>query len=158
MKKLLLLVFGICIGCASADLTEKSDVINLPGMSKQQIFEKSKQWITYKFASGRAVMDYKDLTTGRIIAKGYVSLDSMMGSMMNVYLIATIDSVNGKVKLTLQPQNCQIQAARGGMECPCTGAYISPNAIEQIPIKIDSFREDFKTYMTGGKAPAWDGK
>jgi len=159
MKKVLVCLIALTVfGCASADMTEKSDVVNVPGMSKQQIFEKARQWITYKFVSGRAVIDYKDLTTGRIIAKGYVFLDSFMGSVMNAYLIATIDCVNGKAKLTLQPSGCQIVAPRGGMDCPCSGSYLSPGALEQIPIKIDDFRKDFSTYMSGGKAPAWDGR
>jgi len=148
----------IILGCASADLKETSNIVELPGQSKQQIYQKSIQWITYKFVSGRAVIDYKDASVGRIIAKGSVYLDTAMGMAQSVYIVGTIDCVAGKAKITIQPQGCQVGSVRGSIDCPCHGMHLMPSALDLIPVKINGFMEDFKQYMKGGKAPAWDGK
>ncbi len=158
--KALMIVFGVAlfVGCASADLTERSNIVDLPGQTKQQIFEKSRQWLTYKFVSGRAVMDYSEQSMGRIIAKGSLYLDSFMGSGMYSYLIATIDSVNGRAKISIVPAGCQVGTTRGSMDCPCDGMHLTGPALNAIPERIDAFIADYKNYMTGGRGPAWDGK
>jgi hypothetical protein len=164
MKKIMFLFLAclislFVIGCVSVDMSEKSDITYLPGMSKQQIFEKSKQWITYEFVSGRAVIDYKDLQQGRIIAKGIAPLGEFMYTVMTVRLISTIDCVNGKAKLTIKPENCNIQSVRGtDMNCRCTGKYLTQGALKQISLVVEQFKKDYKEYMLYGKAPAWNGK
>lgn len=158
--KALMFVFGVAlfVGCASVDLTERSNVIDLPGQTKQQIYEKSRQWLTYKFISGRAVMDYSEQSMGRIIAKGSLLLGNIMGSSMYVYLIGTIDSINGKAKISIIPAGCQVGTTRGNIDCPCNGMYLTPSALSGIPEEIDKFIADYKAYMNGGRAPAWDGR
>jgi hypothetical protein len=158
MKKILVLAFVFAVGCASVSLTEKSNIIDLPGQSKQQIYQKSIQWITYKFVSGKAVIDYKDASTGRIIAKGSVYLATDMGILESVYVVGTIDCVSGKSKITIEPKGCQAGSMRGNLDCPCDGMHLMPDALKLIPVKIDEFMADYKNYMSGGRAPAWDGK
>ncbi len=71
-------------------------VIDLPGMTKKQIFEKARQWLTYRFVSGRAVLDYQAFNTGRLIAKGTLTIQQPMGSRVEVHVISTIDAVVGR--------------------------------------------------------------
>lgn len=146
------------IGCASADMTERINVIDLPSKSKQQIMEKSEQWLRYKFADGKALIDLKDNDKGRVIAKGLVYLDAMSFTKMFVVLIGTIDCVNGRTKLVIQPHNCRIEEPEYNNDTPCTDAHMTPKALKEIPVIINKYMEDYKDFMIGGKAPAWDGR
>lgn len=159
MRKIFAFFVVIGLGCASVDLTEKSNIIEVPKLSKNQIYQKSIQWITYKYVSGRAVIDYKDPGMGRIIAKGSSFINSIMGNSYYVNSIATIDAVNGKAKISIVPTDCKAIPARGGeMNVPCTGSYFLGSQLEEIQNIIDRLIADYSAYMTGGSAPAWDGK
>jgi hypothetical protein len=154
MKKIMFSIVVLCIGCASFEPIEQSNIINLPGQSKQQIYQKAMQWITYKFVSGRAVMDYKDFNMGRIIAKGNSVL---AGTLVEVKLIATIDCVDGKSKIMVNSIDCAFVAPNGN-RFPCTGSWVWPKDIENAKNQPKVFIDDYRVYMTSGKAPAWDGK
>lgn len=156
MKKVILylIALSIFVSCATVELSEKNNIIDLPGMPKQQIYQKSMQWLTLRFVSGKSVIDYKDANMGRIIAKGTFFLAQFMNYAQYVNFIATIDSVNGRAKITINPSGCRSNL----LDCPCNGNYVMPSALEKINPTIDDFMADYKSYMTGGKSPAWDGK
>jgi hypothetical protein len=157
MKMFFILFISIVtLGCGSLQIASDSTIVELPGMSKSQIYQKSVQWITYRFVSGRAVIDYKNLSVGRVIAKGMVNIPLPMGSRVEVFMVATIDAVNGKSKIVVEPTECAAIAPNGA-RYPCTQFYTTGYE-KDILAKPEEFIEDYKNYMTGGKAPAWDGK
>lgn len=65
-------------GCATAPVKPIEYVpdaslqqeIEVPGMNKNDIFNKSRQWYALTFKSSKQAIEYEDPTTGRIIAKG----------------------------------------------------------------------------------------
>jgi len=151
------LISCFLLSCTSVQLVKESSIIELPGMSKADIYQKSMQWITYKFVSGRAVMDYKNPDVGRIIAKGLVFLGSFLNQRSYVYQIATIDCINGKAKIVIDQAGCQRDYGRGMQDCDCSSGDIA-GAVNEIQPSIKKFTEEYKQYMIGGQAPAWDGK
>ena len=162
MKKFFILfcfLFSISImGCASVTLQSSQSIVELSGLTKTQIFEKSKQWITYKFASGRAVMDYVDLKTGRIIAKGNITVATVMGSRLTTDFIATIDSVNGKAKIEVLPEGCSQIAPNGNIiPCECTSFYMTVSGMKNMVVSTESLVQSYVSYMKDGKAQSWDG-
>ncbi len=149
---------ALAMGCASSQLAGPAEkVIDLPGMTKRQIFEKARQWLTYRFVSGRAVLDYQDFNTGRLIAKGTLTIQQPMGSRVEVHVISTIDSVAGKTRITVDSTDCA-SVAPNGARYPCEGMFISPGAREEVLNLPEKFAGDYESYMKGGAAPAWDGK
>ena len=157
MKRLFSAMLIFIAGCGTIQISGDTKIIELPGMSKNQIYQKAMQWLTYKFVSGKAVIDYKDPASGRLIAKGTLAIAQPMGSHADVFMVATIDAINGKTKILVEPAECAAVAPNGA-RYPCNAMYITPAGLKEIKIKPEEFTEEYKLYMTGGRAPAWDGK
>jgi hypothetical protein len=157
MKLILCILFFILIGCGSIQISGDSQIIELPGMSKNKIYHKAMQWITYKFVSGRAVMDYKDLVVGRIIAKGNLLISQPMGGYVEFFMMATIDCANGKSKINVEPAGCTAISPNGN-RWPCSSGTMTMGALDELKIKPKEFIKDYREYMRVGKAPVWDGK
>lgn len=157
MKKIFICLFSFFVfGCGSVQIASDTAIVELPRMSKSQIYQKAIQWITYKFVSGKSVIDYKDPNVGRVIAKGTLNITLPMGSRVEVFMVATIDCVNGKSKIIVEPQECAAVAPNGA-RYPCTSFYLT-GVEKDVVAKPKEFIEDYRNYMQGGKAPAWDGK
>lgn len=144
----------LIIACGSVQISSDTRVISVPGMSKSQIYQKAKQWLSYKFVFGKAVIDYQDRGTGRLIAKGEVTTIQPMGGKVDVFMVATIDCAPGKTRILVEPAECSVKAPNGAV-WPCTAAYLSSGAREDMVLKPREFVEDYEAYMTGGRAPAW---
>jgi hypothetical protein len=160
MKKIFILGFLIIFNCATITVTsDKTEIVKLPGQSKQKIYQKSLQWITYTFVSGRAVTDYKDAAMGRIIAKGKILLGNVPFYTAYVYEVATIDCVNGKAKINITSVGCALEGPGGAAhgDCPCSDQYIG-GWVSELDNVGDKLISQYKTYMLKGGAPAWDGK
>lgn len=159
MKNIVFLL-AFLVGCASVPIgqaTSASGTVDVRGASKKQIYQKALQWLTYKFVSGKAVVDYKDPDAGRIIAKGDLVIPMQVGSRAEVHVIATIDCVAGRSRIMVEATDCA-SVAPNGTRWPCTSMYVYPSSIEEIKASPVKFVEDFRDYMTGGSAPAWDGR
>lgn len=79
MKNIITLLSMLALfGCATAPVKPIEYVpdaslqqeIEVPGMNKNDIFNKSRQWYALTFKSSKQAIEYEDPTTGRIIAKG----------------------------------------------------------------------------------------
>lgn len=68
MKNILFLSLVLIISCQPATLQEKktTNIVNLKGMSKQEIYSKTLEWIATTFQESKAVIDFKDPVKGRI--------------------------------------------------------------------------------------------
>ncbi|HGW4127843.1 DUF4468 domain-containing protein [Acinetobacter baumannii] len=51
-------------------ISEYVEVVDLPNMTKSQIFNSSKMWVAKSFKSSNSVVQYEDAATGTIIGKG----------------------------------------------------------------------------------------
>lgn len=77
--------FILVSGCATSSYTryepiEITKVIELPGVKKNDIFDKSRQWFSQYFVSGESVVDYENAEAGSIIGNGIATIGSeMMG-------------------------------------------------------------------------------
>lgn len=49
---------------------EFTEVVEIPGQSQEQIYNKTRQWFSQYFVSGESVVDYEDKSTGTIIGNG----------------------------------------------------------------------------------------
>jgi hypothetical protein len=71
MKKLFIfaILFSLAWTPATIDQLQFKEVIELPGVKKEQIFNKTMQWIAENFKSAKTVIQYKDAKEGKIICQ-----------------------------------------------------------------------------------------
>lgn len=112
-------IFGFFLvsSCATIQTPDTTPVYNLsyqetieaPGQSQQQLFEKSKQWISLTYVSAKKVIDYENSAEGKIIGKGSTTIpftieSGISGSMTYSYpvgYILTEEIKSGKVRVTI---------------------------------------------------------
>lgn len=73
MKKIIfaaLSVFSMTVSAQQVPISEYVEVVELPNMNKNQIFNSSKIWIAKSFKSSNSVVQYEDAATGTIVGKG----------------------------------------------------------------------------------------
>lgn len=73
MKKIIfaaLSVFSMTVSAQQVPISEYVEVVELPNMNKNQIFNSSKIWIAKSFKSSNSVVQYEDAVTGTIVGKG----------------------------------------------------------------------------------------
>lgn len=83
-----------------------SRVVECPGMTKKQIYDRAQAWFVYNYNSGKAVVQVQDSTTGTIIGKGYY--DNVHTGMIllttlecDAWHIVRIDAKDGKYRVIL---------------------------------------------------------
>lgn len=142
MKKLLLISLVLIIGCATAPPRElqNSEVIDLPGISKNAIYTKSLKWIATTFQSANTVTQYKDAKEGSIVLQMITSTSSM-GTPFDFKTTVTIDIKQNKAKISFHAK--QLDQGRAGFR----EIYESEAELAQesfIPVI-----ESYKNYMVG---------
>lgn len=167
MKRIaLLLVIGLMLsGCATIkgpDITivenaTYQEVIVSPGKSQQQLFEKSKQWLALTFVSSKKVIEYENITEGRIIGNGsstvtYTVEGLSAGKMVipqDVLFTMIEDIKDGKVRLTI---NNVMLKNKGGVSEPAVYAY----AWEQLKPQFMSLCSSLNTFLNSpGDVKSW---
>ena len=119
MKKIILVAYLLLTACVptitvpnSTPVNDASyqQVIELPNQTKQQIFEKSKQWMARTFVSPKNVFQYENLQEGRIIGNSTANLtstvvNSLVGPVSVPYqagFTMTEDIKDGKARITFE--------------------------------------------------------
>ncbi len=111
MKYSVLLIVLLIVGCAAhtpmpaEDLTIETE-INVPGLSSQQIFDESKQWITRHLYSKDNIIEVADRNAGIIVANGYIDypatgkLESIERIQYLIYFVMREKIYNSRLTLT----------------------------------------------------------
>jgi len=154
MKKFLFLLIAISFifaGCASMteeDTTIQS-IVDLPGMSKIEIYNKSSRWMAEKFVSyssqeGRGEIIYKNLQEGRLVG----SIQFTTNVFLFIYKIRTsidISIKDSKARLIFVPRGVITCGTKG---CSPEGSYIDSIIFNITKGNAEYWTEDYKTYMT----------
>jgi hypothetical protein len=111
MKYSLILIALLIAGCAAyrpmpaEELTIGTE-INVPGLSSQQIFDKSKQWIVRHLYSKENIIEVADRNAGIIVANGYIDypatgkLESIERIQYLIYFVMREKIHNSRLTLT----------------------------------------------------------
>jgi len=95
---------GWIVGCATVAIVheEKVSIVEVSGQSQDEIFNKTRQWFSDYFVSGKSVVDYEDHKTGVIIGKGIANYGSDTFGIITYSVDYTIriDTKDGKFKVT----------------------------------------------------------
>jgi hypothetical protein len=139
MKKLIFISLLI-LSCATVPPEQllQQDIIDLNGMTKEQIYQKSLEWIANSFKSYKHVIEYQDKESGTIIGNivtpgAGIDLGSYESSIK-------IECKDNKSRLSIQPQN---YITLNGKLSPITGG--TEYAIESTkvikPLYIDFMKK-----------------
>ena len=152
MKRVICAVVVLMLsGCASAipmnaKETNLQVVIETPGNSKDQIFEKSKQWIARNFRSAKSVIEYENKTEGKIIGNGVINIPQdtieAMGGVQKTGQFTMIEEIkDGKARLSFE--NIMVYTPpsyNGGERVTMQGEFerFKP-ALLQLPSDLQAF-------------------
>jgi len=108
MKKLIIaFLVVVLLGCASSPrivsyedrIIQKIIEVEKP---KDVLFSLSMDWIAKNFNSAKAVIEYQDMTTGRIVGKAVMPVKYGMGVPMNTHFTLTIEVKDNKVRASVE--------------------------------------------------------
>ncbi len=103
MKKLIMGAMFFFIGCASImtpDQMALKEAIDIPGMSKDIIYNKSLQFIMLSFQSSEGITQYHDQKEGKIIEKGWIRAYGW-----SIELTLLIEATNGQSYISVIPMS-----------------------------------------------------
>lgn len=157
MNKFILLTVAIILaGCAGAmpvkfeDMTYQK-VIELQGKTKDQIFEKSKQWIASTFKSAKAVIEYENKQEGTIIGNGSMdrpisSINIQSGSLITYNMREDIK--DNKVRLTFEKFTAIVPPNYNNIYSTPGGIYdIRQADLDGMRGNFDAMSENLKQYI-----------
>jgi len=106
----LFLVFGMAVlsGCATTEApqVDYSEIVDVPDISKDDLFVKTNLWAVGYFNKADSVIEYSDkeagTISGKFVGKNH-SIKGGMGGSQAVRSIFTVSVKDGKVKLDLKP-------------------------------------------------------
>lgn len=105
-------LIAILSGCAPGAMTPVqeadktvSQVYEVPGFTKDQIFTATKVWIAETFRSAKAVTEYENQQEGTLIGNGVINypcsgMDCLAKSDWRVPFTMRVDTKDGKFRLT----------------------------------------------------------
>lgn len=147
MKQILCMV-ALMVGCATIPVGQltQQEVIEFPGMSKKQLFQKSTSWLATSFRSYKAVAQFSDPETGKIVANVSTSWVEMLADMMMSAQLQ-IDVKDGRVRFTASPSEMFQEGKAVGFYEAGRSDYVK---------HLSVFKESYLSYMRGSaKADNW---
>jgi len=90
-----------CTPSRETSLSERTlqRVIDLPGLTQKQIYDKALEWMAKKYVSANEVIQLKDPDNGKIIGKGITDFTNYTATIPCEYSI-TIETKDGKCRVT----------------------------------------------------------
>lgn len=97
-----------------------TEVINVPGKTKEELYVLLNYWYSNSFNDGKSVIQLNDKDAGVIIGKGYVSeIATHVGGMnryiVNMYPIIKTDIKDDKIRVTYTIQYYDVERGMGGI-------------------------------------------
>ncbi len=103
MKRLFLVLIGFALvaGCAVAPVADRtvSDVVDLPGMKKDQAYTKTLEFFAKNFVSANDVIQMKDKETGMIVGQIVTSYTKAL-SNVDVDATMTVELKDSRARIT----------------------------------------------------------
>lgn len=77
-KALIFALVLLATGCVTQQYkpVETSNIVQVPNQNQKAIYDKTRQWFSQYFVSGKSVVDYENPETGTIIGNGIASIGS----------------------------------------------------------------------------------
>ena len=145
----LFLVIGLA-GCAGMQQVKQEDltiqqVVEVPGYSKDKIYDSCKIWIAENFRSAKAVIEHDDREDGRIIGNGNIEypchgIECIGKSDWRVHFTMRIDTKDGKFRQTFTNLQLSWPARYDslGYHAPYRGPIVTQGDLDTVkPILLE---------------------
>jgi len=90
--------------CATAPNTNPNftheTIIEVPGLSKEQIITKSKIWIVKNFRSAKSVIDYEDSVAGLLKGNAITQAPIILAGLHDLMYTFLVEAKDGRFKVT----------------------------------------------------------
>lgn len=163
-------VLLMLLGCAGPRIVSQPDstpmpdvaierVFEFPGLSKKQIFDRSRQWMALTFVSSKKAIEYEEAEVGKIIGNGVdtithkIVIDStMLGQQIyattyEVRFVVVEDMKDGKAKVAIK--NFQVLYPVGG------GGPMYADGWKQMEPKLIGLCKGLEEYILKGDNQNW---
>ena len=138
----------LLIGCATMlthDQLQNQIVINFPNLKKQQIYERSLQFLAHTFQSAKAVLEYKNLGEGKIIGNIVCIHYWASGTVYFKYSL-TIDTKDFRSRFTLSANPYYDLHALIGKGGPFTMPFDS-GCLPDIQADFEMLKSSYEKYI-----------
>lgn len=106
MMGLVLIGLSGCAGLAQVDQSQLAfdRVVEVPGASKDKIYDGTRIWIAENFRSAKAVLEYENKESGTLIGNGNIKypcqgMDCIAKSDWSTHFTMRVDTKDGKFKV-----------------------------------------------------------
>jgi len=138
-------------------------VLEVPNLTKEQIYTKSKAWIAKKFVSANDVIQFDDKETGSMLVKGMADFPCSgwrcIGlSDYRISFTIKIDTKDGRVR-TIYSDFLQVQRPAAqvsmGFPIPPTPIFIEYGKTETTNY-VNKLNQEMKSYLESGDGSSGD--
>ena len=164
MKKIIATLCLLALtGCATAPVkpveyvndVSYQRIIDMPGMNKTDIFNKSRQWYALTFKSSKQAIEYQDILAGKIIAKGsdtvYFTMDMPFGGTQKIP-----QAVGFTIVQEIKDEKTKITFNNIGLISYTGSNYsnIDTGSWQQLEPRLAAFTDNLKAFLSS-KETGW---
>lgn len=155
-----LFVVVLLFGCATAPTAPVADltiqkVIDVPGTSKDQIYDKSRIWIAKNFRSSKVVIEYENKETGVIVGNGIINypvsgfMDAISKEGWKVRFTMKEDIKDNKIRVTFENLTLLLPASK--YSAASENLILSQSYIDPLRPKLLGMADEMAQYVQSSK-------
>ena len=147
----LVAAFALIVGCATQPYVpvETTEVIDLPGQKQRDIYNKTRQWFSQYFVSGRSVVDYESPEAGTIIGNGIATIGSDPFGIIkyNIHYNIRLDMKDEKLRAVTRI----IKHTNTDTKSTYDVTYSTEDRDAKAKAHVSTIVADIKKYVSEGK-------
>ena len=147
MSTILLCLLTSCLSMTLAPLEKRtaSIVVDFPNIKKQQIYERSLQWMAHTFVSSKSVLEYQNIIEGKIIGNAvipchYISADNLDWGMMSVTHKLQLDIKDNKARVSFICLSMTLDNDKYHREYPMAEEYL-PSVRKELNKLVKEYKK-----------------
>lgn len=147
-RYILFALLGVFLaGCATKPFApvESSSVVEVSGLSQQELFDKTRQWFSQYFVSGESVVDYENREIGTIIGNGIAQIGRDPFGMIgySIHYNIKIETKDGKFRATTKiTKHTNTDTSK-----TYDVNYVSVKREEMAALHVEKIVSDIKSYV-----------
>lgn len=154
-RYILFALLGVFLaGCATKPFVpvESSSVVEVSGLSQQELFDKTRQWFSQYFVSGESVVDYENREIGTIIGNGISQVGRDPFGMIgySIHYNIKIETKDGKFRATTKiTKHTNTDTSK-----TYDVNYVSVKREEMAALHVEKIVSDIKSYVMNQSEPS----
>lgn len=151
----LVATFALLVGCATQPYVpiETTEVVDLPGQKQRDIYNKSRQWFSQYFVSGKSVVDYESAEAGTIIGNGIATIGSDPFAVIkyNIHYNIRLDMRDEKLRVVTRI----VKHTNTDNKSTYDVTYATEDRNAKAKAHVSTIVADIKKYVSARKDDKW---